>query len=532
MKSKFIRYFMVITALALSFIAKPEKIKTLIVTGQNNHQWEVSSIALQKILENSELFKVDVSVSPREGQDMSQFTPAFKSYQLVVLDYNGDEWNDATKENFTRYAADGGGIIIYHAANNAFPRWKAYNEITGLGGWGGRDKKSGPYLYWKDGQLYSDPSSGTGGSHGAAHEYTLTARDTENPITNGLPQNWKHATDELYDRLRGPGNINALYTAYSDGEKGGSGREEPLVFTVNYQKARIFHITLGHAGKTLEDNPAMQCAGFQTLLLRGCEWAATGQVTQEIPDDFPTKDRTSLRRNYKRYPKQMAMRPEMSEYWEPQPAIVTPGFPTVSAYMTAPSDAIVLFDGKDLSKWQKRNGEPAAWDVHDGIVTVVAPAGDIRTKDEFRDFQLHIEWTAPVEIVGKSQGRGNSGIFLQGLYEVQVLDTYNNETYANGGAGSIYKQSPPLVNPIRKPGEWNAYDIIFTAPTFARDGNYRTPPVVTVIFNGVIVQNSTIIQGTTEYIGFPKIVQRDRGPIILQTHGNPVGYRNIWIREL
>jgi hypothetical protein len=525
---------MIITALALNLTGgKAEEIRTLIVTGQNNHNWEVSNVALKKILENSGLFRVDVAVSPGKGQDMRHFTPAFKSYQLVVLDYNGDEWSDATKKSFVEYAGNGGGIVVYHAADNAFPGWKEYNEITGLGGWGGRNEKSGPWVYWKDGKLYRDNSPGAGGSHGAAHEYVLTKRaDDKNPIMNGLPDSWKHATDELYDRLRGPGNINALYTAFSDREKGGSGREEPLLFTVNYGKARIFHTALGHAGKTLEDNPAMQCAGFQVMLLRGCEWAATGSVTQKIPDDFPSKDKISLRRNYKYYPKQMAMRPEMSEYWEPQPAVVTPGEPTSGACMTAPSDAVVLFDGKDLSKWQKTNGEPAAWHVHDGIVTVVAPAGDIRTKDEFRDFQLHVEWTAPVEIVGKSQGRGNSGVFLQGLYEVQVLDTYNNETYANGGAGSIYKQSPPLVNPIRKPGEWNVYDIIFTAPTFTKDGNYRTHPVVTVLFNGVVVQNGTIIQGTTEYIGFPKTVQREKGPIILQTHGNPVSYRNIWIREL
>jgi hypothetical protein len=161
--------------------------------------------------------------------------------------------------------------------------------------------------------------------------------------------------------------------------------------------------------------------------------------------------------------------------------------------------------------------------------------GDIRTKAEFKDFQLHLEWSVPVDISGSNQSRGNSGVYIQNLYEIQILDNYGYETYSNGAAGSIYKQAAPLVNPIRKPGEWNSYDIIFTAPTFTKDGQYRTPPTVTVLFNGVLVQNHTLIKGTTEYIGFPRIPNKDKGPILLQSHGDPsepVSFRNIWIREL
>lgn len=237
----------------------------------------------------------------------------------------------------------------------------------------------------------------------------------------------------------------------------------------------------------------------------------------------------------KQYPKQMPMKPEMSEYWTPQPEIVTPGTSTVNAILSPPSDANILFDGKDLSKWEKANGEEAGWIVRDGIFTVDKSKGDIQTKEEFGDFQLHLEWRIPEVISGKSQGRGNSGVFLQGLYEIQILDNYDNETYVNGQAGSVYKQSPPLANPMRKPGEWNEYDIIYTAPTFTKDGQYRTPPTVTVLFNGVLVQNHTIIQGTTEYIGFPRVVEHGKGPIILQSHGDPsepISFRNIWIREL
>ena len=236
------------------------------------------------------------------------------------------------------------------------------------------------------------------------------------------------------------------------------------------------------------------------------------------------------------FPKREAMKPGMSEYWTPQPQIVTPGNITANAFMSAPSDAMVLFDGNDLSQWKsaKEDGE-AKWVVHDGVFTVDKKAGDILTKQVFGDFQLHIEWQVPVDITGENQARGNSGIFLQDMYEIQILDNYNNKTYVNGQAASVYKQSPPLVNAMRKPGEWNVYDIIYTAPTFTNDGKYRTHPTVTVIHNGVLVQNHTIILGTTEYVGFPKVIPHGKGPIRLQSHGDPsepVCFRNIWIREL
>lgn len=234
----------------------------------------------------------------------------------------------------------------------------------------------------------------------------------------------------------------------------------------------------------------------------------------------------------KKYPQPEAMSPGMSEYWTPQPKIVTPGDIKTNS---APSDAIVLFDGKDLSAWENTKGEPAQWTVHDGVVTVNKKAGDIRTKQKFENCQLHIEWCVPENITGSGQGRGNSGVFMQGLYEVQVLDCYNNETYVNGQTGSIYKQTPPLANAMRKPGEWNVYDIIYSAPIFKEDGTYRVPPRITVIQNGVVLQNNTTILGTTEYVGFPRVTPHGAGPIILQSHGDPsepISFRNIWLREL
>jgi len=277
-----------------------EPISTVIVTGQNNHNWPVSSVALQQILNNSGLFNAEIATSPEKGGDMESFNVDFAKYNLVVLDYNGDSWNENMKQAFLDYVNAGGGVVIYHAADNAFSGWEEFNKIIALGGWEDRNEKSGPYIYWKDGALVKDTTAGPGGSHGEQHEYVLNLRSDSNPIAKGLPQKWIHAKDELYDQMRGPGEIkDLLYTAFAPVEKRGSGREEPLIFTVDYGNARIFHIMLGHAGATLEENVAMQCTGFQVMLLRGAEWCATGEVTQKVPADFPTETEVSMRPNYK-----------------------------------------------------------------------------------------------------------------------------------------------------------------------------------------------------------------------------------------
>jgi type 1 glutamine amidotransferase len=275
-------------------------VKALLITGQNNHNWPVSNVVIKQILENSGLFTVDVAVSPEKGKDMSGFVLDFTPYKLVIVDYNGDSWPEETNKRFIEFVGKGGGVVIYHAANNAFSKWKEYNEVCALGGWENRNEQSGPYVYWKDGGLIKDPSAGNGGSHGRQHQYILNSHGQKHPVIAGLPARWKHAQDELYDRMRGPGNIaNLLYTAYSDPSTGGSGREEPLLFTVTYGKGRVFHTMLGHAGGTLEDNTAMQCTGFQVTLLRGAEWAATGKVTQKVPADFPTETEATYRKEYK-----------------------------------------------------------------------------------------------------------------------------------------------------------------------------------------------------------------------------------------
>ena len=296
----FISLAALLTVLPLTSVeARTRKIKALIISGQNNHNWQVSHRVLRLILLQSDLFDVDIELTPGKGGDMSQFRPNFSDYDVVILDYNGDRWSEATDQAFLQYVKRGGGVVIYHAADNAFADWEEYNKIIALGGWEGRNERSGPYYYLINGIGVLDNGEGVGGSHGAERQFPMHCRNSKHPITRGLPDNWIHARDEMYDRMRGPANIkDLLYSGYADPKRGGSGREEPLVFTVDYGKARIFHLMLGHCGPSLTNNPAMQCAGFQTLLLRGAEWAATGRVKQPIPKDFPTDKAPSMRYGY------------------------------------------------------------------------------------------------------------------------------------------------------------------------------------------------------------------------------------------
>jgi hypothetical protein len=220
--------------------------------------------------------------------------------------------------------------------------------------------------------------------------------------------------------------------------------------------------------------------------------------------------------------------PSLTYLWEPVPPIVTPGNGT-----TPPSDAVILFDGTDMDQWEKPDGEPAGWKLEDGVMTVDTGTGVIQTKQAFGDIQLHLEWRAPAEIEGEGQDRGNSGVYLQERYEVQVLDCYNNTTYVNGQTASVYKQHIPLANACRPPGEWQTYDIVFMAPRFNDNGSLFAPATVTVLHNGVLVQNHVTIQGTTEHIGLPAYKAHPlKQPLLLQDHSNPVSFRNIWVREL
>lgn len=300
-----------------------EPIKVLIVDGQNNHAWRTTTPILKKILEDKKLFQVDVATAPeaprmppkpkdpnnQEAQgkfreemakfkeaeekykhDFAAFRPKFSDYSVVVSNYNGQLWSKETQSDFVKYVSGGGGFVAVHAANNAFPEWPEYNAMIGVGGWGGRNEKSGPYVRLRDGKFILDTSKGNGGSHGAQHEFLVEIRQKDHPITAGLPERWLHTTDELYDRLRGPAqNLTVLATAFADPKKNGSGENEPMLMVIEYEKGRVFHTTLGHS------DVSMKCVGFQTTFARGCEWAATGKVTQKVPSDFPTADKVSKR---------------------------------------------------------------------------------------------------------------------------------------------------------------------------------------------------------------------------------------------
>jgi uncharacterized protein len=281
-----------IPSVAFGQAGSTTKLKALIVDGQNNHKnWPDTTKMMKKYLEQTGLFTVDVATTAPKGSDAS-FKPEFKKYAVVVSNYNGDAWPKETQAAFADYVKGGGGFVVVHAANNAFGDWPEYNEMIGLGGWGGRNEKSGPYVYFDEaGKLVRDTSQGAGGHHGPQRPFSVIVRDAEHPITKGMPREWLHVNDELYDKLRGPGaNMHVLATAFADSIKGGSGRHEPMIITIDYGKGRVFHTPMGHG------NDSEECVGFITTLVRGTEWAATGKVTLPIPSDFPTAGKTSQRK--------------------------------------------------------------------------------------------------------------------------------------------------------------------------------------------------------------------------------------------
>jgi len=263
-----------------------DPIRVMLLDGQSAgpyHDWRNITPVLKKELLEAGLFQVDVVTAPPSGGDFSTFHPDFTKYGVVVLNYDGADWPENLKSSFEQYMKNGGGLVIVHAADNAFAGWRAFNQMAGVGGWRDRNEHAGPLWYFKDGKMIPDNTPGPAGSHGARLPFQVTARQPEHPIMKGLPKIWMHAGDELYATLRGPGeNMTVLATAHSDPANRGTGRDEPILMVIRYGKGRIFHTTMGH------DIPALSCTGFIATFQRGTEWAATGQVTQRVPEQFPT----------------------------------------------------------------------------------------------------------------------------------------------------------------------------------------------------------------------------------------------------
>lgn len=276
-------------------------IRVLLLDGESGgpwHNWKLTTPVLREELEETGLFAVTVMTAPAHDGDFSGFDPDFGRYGVIVSNYDSPDWPAELRTKFEKYIRDGGGLVVVHAADNAFPHWAEYNQMIGIGGWRGRDEHAGPHWYFNDGKLVSDNRPGAAGNHGNRLPFQVMSRAPEHPILRGLPHVWMHAADELYDSMRGPGeNMTVLATAHSDpqnkgtgsGEHAGTGYDEPVLIVVHYGKGRIFHTTLGH------DVYAMSCAGFLTIFQRGTEWAATGRVTQKPPADFPTANTVSYR---------------------------------------------------------------------------------------------------------------------------------------------------------------------------------------------------------------------------------------------
>ncbi|MEM7369973.1 MAG: ThuA domain-containing protein [Bacteroidota bacterium] len=304
------------TMTASSELISSVTMKALIIDGQNNHDmWPKTTVMMKQYLEESGMFSVDVERTAftwkgdvyfpeyslgkkTEAQEKPMadpnYSPDFSAYDVVISNFgwNAADWPQATQRALEEFVGGGGGLVIVHAADNSFPEWLEFNKMIGIGGWGGRTEKSGPYIYYSNnGELMRDDSEGRGGSHGPQHEFQIQIRDQTHPITQGMPEQWMHTEDELYDRLRGPAeNMTVLATAYSSLKKKGTGRHEPMMMVLNYGQGRVFHTPMGHA------DYSMECVGFIVTLLRGTEWAATGKVTQTtLPEDFPNAQESKKR---------------------------------------------------------------------------------------------------------------------------------------------------------------------------------------------------------------------------------------------
>lgn len=421
-------------------------IQVLLIDGQNNHAWQQTTPAIQQILEGTGLFTVTVATAPPQGSDMSGFAPRFADFDVVLSNYNGDPWSESTRQAFEKYVGGGGGFVAVHAANNAFAGWDAYNRMIGLGGWGGRTEKDGPYVRWQDdlGRFTRDTSPGSGGTHGRRTPFLVVVRDSDHPITRGLPKSWMQAEDELYGKLRGPAeNMHVLATAYSEPATGGTGEHEPILMTVHYGNGRVFHTTLGH------DLTAISGLAFQVTLQRGTQWAATGQVTlppvgaRELTSDAP------------------ALR---------DPATIAPDQAAVD-FDAIPDPATgewkVLFDGSSLTGWTQKNGT-ASYRVEDGAIVGKTATGSpnsfLCSEATYGDFELIFEvhcdpqLNSGVQIRSRSTAEFNNGRVHGPQVEIEAAPGEAGYIYSEG-TGRLWLSKTQPIKDAYLNDQWNEYRV-------------------------------------------------------------------------
>lgn len=433
-------------ATGLADEASPAKLKVLVVDGQNNHDWKTTTPLIRATLQSTGRFTVSVATAPAKAEEMDQFQPKFGDFDVVVSNYNGQAWSKATASSFEKYVRDGGGFVSVHAADNSFPEWPEYNRMIGVGGWGGRSEKSGPYVRWRNGKFERDEQAGRGGSHGSRHPFLVVVRDTDHPITKGLPASWMQAEDELYAELRGPAeSMEVLATAMSDKNSGGTGEHEPILMAIAYGKGRVFHTTLGH------DATAMSGVAFQVTLQRGTEWAATGKVT--LP--AATAEQLTAAAPAMRDPTKLV---SAEIDWSAPPNPKTAGWKS-------------LFNGRDLTGWKQRNGT-ATYEVDEksvlGRTSEGSPNSFLCTEKDYSDFELTFEvkvddqLNSGVQIRSKSIKETNDGRVHGPQVEIETGGTAGY-VYGEGTSRGWISPKQTATDAFKK-GEWNRYLIRANGP--------------------------------------------------------------------
>lgn len=466
---------------------QPAKIQTLILTGQNGHDWRRVTPLLRRQLEDTGRFEV------RVNEDFRGAGPeTLASYDLVIVNYYDLRkpelrWGSHAEKALTSFVESGKGLVIYHFSLAAFDGWTEWEEMSG-GNW--------------------RPNNG---HHSPPHDFEITVRMPSHPIVRGMRPKFRQNLDELYANLKWQADrsrYQVLATAWDDHQlylgkarqpTPGNGLDHPMLWVSERGKGRIFVTALGH------DMGAVQTDPFTATFTRGAEWAASGDVTIPLPPSLCTSGSSP----------------------PTQGRVVTPGVNLADP----PSDAVILFNGRDLTNWRTSKGEPGGWRVENGELVTVTRAGSLYTRQQFRSGQFHLEFQIPYMPDRTGQLKGNSGIYLPGGAEIQILDGYRNPTYAVGLPGAVYDEHPPLANSSRKPGEWQVYDIVYNAPVCNERGAVIAEGSLTLLWNGVVVQNQTRLR--------PHRTGCDPGPLRIQDHAGdkdapetPIRFRNIWYRSM